>query len=130
MLSGSGVIALEIVLKLICPRPRLFLFHHFHCHSHFSVLLPAAEKVCAEGCLIILVLGQRWSLLLLSALLIEASLEGEADRGVLLLILMTLRFQTVMVQVVCASQLPGHFIADTVLTESHFLVRELAIVVV
>ena len=75
-------------------------------------------------------MGQRWSLLLLSTLLIEAGLEGKADRGVLLLKLMTLGFQTVMVQIVGSSQLPGHFIADTVLAECHFLVRVLAIVVV
>ena len=75
-------------------------------------------------------MGQRWSLLLLSTLLVEAGLEGEADRGILLLKLMTLGLQTVMVQIVGASQLPGHFIADTVLAESHLLVRILAIVVV
>ena len=128
MLSGTGEVALEIVLKLICPRPGLLLFHHFHCYSHFGVFLPAAEKVCTEGRLIIL--GQRWSLLLLCALLVEAGLEGEADRGILLLKLMTLGLQTVMVEIVGSSQLPGHFIADTVLAESHLLVRILAIVVV
>ena len=127
-MARSGKVALEIVLKLISSRPGLLLFHHFHCHSHLSVLFAAAEKVCAEGCLIIL--SERWSLLLLSPLLIKVSIEGEADWGVLLFKLMTLRFQPVMVQIVSTSQLPGHFIADTVLAEGHLLVRVLTIVVV
>ena len=73
--------------------------------------------------------SERWSLLLFSSLLINTCLKGEADRGVLLLKLVTIRFQTV-VQVVSTSQLPRHFIADTVLAERHLLVRTAAIIVV
>lgn len=73
--------------------------------------------------------SERWSLLLFSPLLINTCLEGEADRGVLLLKLVTIRFQTV-VQVVSTSQLPRDFIADTVLAERHLLVRTAAIIVV
>ena len=74
-------------------------------------------------------MGQRWSLLLFCALLIEACLKGKADRGVLIFKLVRLRFQP-MVQGVSTSQLPRDFIADTVLAERHLLVRTVASIVV